>query len=840
MHTRSQIHPRARRALLRHQLASALAIGLTCSALGAQANTVDDIQAADATSLDTIVVTGLATGRSQKDAPLAISVLSETLIDRWPPAANVEILRSIPGFSVESSGGRGGGQNIFARGLPDGGWSFMQYQEDGLTLFDEPQEGFFNVDALFSLDMMTQRLEAVRGGTAPVFSTNALGGTVNAITRRGTPVAEGAARLSRDRSHLWRADAYSAGPLSANVLYAVGGHFRQDDGLRKPGFTANKGGQLRGNLTFLLGDVTLDVDAKLLNDRTAFYTGIPLADPRDPSRSLAQWIDPLKGTLMSEDLRYTTVRGVIGTTPFTRRLDLADGIHNDVKQFGSKLAWEPGNGLSLENHLRYIDAKVSYTALFSGDAPFAADDYLQTQLGRAQGGFSGVDRVGYVYSRDGLAYNPADDSGLVLEIGLWNAHTRLRALSDDVRLSKAFDEGGFGQHTLTVGLNVQRFKYEHEHLFTTLLTTLEHRAQRLDVRAYDSAGNVVGSVTEDGFVRYGFDFPRGQAEGTYLSPYLWDSVKFGRFGLDAGIRFTRQQASGGYHAEFTADLGDPDTLADDNVGAIGEMLIRRSQRHNAVQWTLGGEFALSPNLHTFARYTSSERLPRLSNVYRNDNWQMTSVDQVEFGLRGTPGAGFSFSNVLFGNRFNELSIGFDTLVNGRFQRLELLGKTRTVGLESEFTWRPSALFSMSGSLTLQKPEIRSLSDTNTGTAYPDLDGKQIARIPERIISLTPALHLAPGGRPLDISLTAYHMGERFVDYANLTALPAYTTYDLNLFAQLGEHLELQLSASNLGNKIGLTEGNPRVDILSGQDSSTAIYARPIFARNYTASLTWRW
>ncbi|MBP6706424.1 MAG: TonB-dependent receptor plug domain-containing protein, partial [Achromobacter sp.] len=249
----------------------------------------------EATSLDTVVVTGTPKGRSQKDAPFAISVLSETTLDRAAPTSSVEMLRSVPGFSAEPSGGRGGGQNIFVRGLPSGGWIFVQYQEDGLTLFDEPQESFFNVDTLFSLDMMTERLEVVRGGTSPLFATNAPGGTVNAITRRGTMTPEGSARLTAGSNGLWRADAYSAGPLSENVLYAVGGHFRQDDGLRRPGFTANDGGQLRASLTFLLGNAVLDVDAKLLNDRTAFYTPIPLADPRDPSRSLEAFIDPLEG-----------------------------------------------------------------------------------------------------------------------------------------------------------------------------------------------------------------------------------------------------------------------------------------------------------------------------------------------------------------------------------------------------------------------------------------------------------------------------------------------------------------------------------------------------------------
>ncbi|WP_228757555.1 hypothetical protein [Xanthomonas oryzae] len=119
--------------------------------------------------------------------------------------------------------------------------------------------------------MMPERLEVVRGGTSPLFATNAPGGTVNAITRHGTATPEGALRLNNGSNGQWREDAYSAGPLRDNVLYSIGGFHRSDDGLRRTGFTADRGGQLRGTLTFLLGDAVLDVDAKLLNDRTAFY-----------------------------------------------------------------------------------------------------------------------------------------------------------------------------------------------------------------------------------------------------------------------------------------------------------------------------------------------------------------------------------------------------------------------------------------------------------------------------------------------------------------------------------------------------------------------------------------
>jgi iron complex outermembrane recepter protein len=49
-----------------------------------------------------------------------------------------------------------------------------------------------------------------------------------------------------------------------------------------------------------------------------------------------------------------------------------------------------------------------------------------------------------------------------------------------------------------------------------------------------------------------------------------------------------------------------------------------------------------------------------------------------------------------------------------------------------------------------------------------------------------------------------------------------------------------LMGSNLTNEIGLTEGNPRTDLLIGQGTSNAIYGRPIFGRAFRMSLSYSW
>lgn len=838
------------RAFLTSALSGAMLLPVMASAQTsatplAAATPADPDAAAAAPETADIVVTGTPFGRARLDAPFAISTFNAQAIERAAPLSTADLLKAVPGFSAEPSGGQGGGQNIYVRGLPAGGWFYIQLQEDGLTLFDEPQESFFNIDTLYALDPMTERVEVVRGGTSPIFATNAPGGTVNLITRRGKNRSEGLARITGGNYGFVRGEGFVSGPLSDTVRYAVGGFYRRDDGYRQPGFTADRGGQVRGNLTFLLGDVTIDLDGKYLNDRTAFYNPIPLADPRDPSRSLTGLIDPLRGTLLSNAFRNTSQRSFDGQRVTARERDLADGIHNRVIEGGVQLRWDAGDGTVVTNKTRWTDARVSYDAVFSGAAPAAGGTYLASALTRAKAGFgANVASVAFVDADTGAAFDPATTGGLVLESGLWNATTDLTSIANDFRVSHQFADGmlggALGRHSLSFGVAFDYFDFHQDRLFNTILTSVRHKPQLLDVVARNGAGGLVGRVTDRGFVRYGNGVTRGKAEGYYLSPYIADRIGFGAFAIDAGARYTYYDADGGVFANGTRNLGDAATLADDNVGGLTGTFAARRDRRRAFQWTAGAEYKIDPRSQLFARYTRSERLPRLQNVYQTQALPVTTIAQGEAGIRAAY-PGLSFSTVGFWSKFDNLTTSAIILdPAGNVVNVPLSGATETVGVEADIDWRPVDLFGLVATATAQRPETKSLVNTVTGTAFSDLDGRQLSRIPRYIFTASPTLYASVAGRPVELTASVYHMGRRFVDYTNATALPAFTTLDLNLLAHIADRVDVQFHASNLTNTVGLTEGNARVDQLGGQGTAEAIYARPIFGRIVTASLSYRW
>src|ERR1700731_2229611 len=175
------------------------------------------------TALDEVVVTGTSRQRRRFDAAYAVSTLSEQQMDIYAPLSSVDLFAKLPGFGAEPSGGETG-NNVNVRGLPTSNFRFVAVVEDGLPIFQEQQEPFLNADELVRLDLMTERVEAVRGGKSSIFVSNAPGATINLLTRVGSDRPEGAVRLTTGDFGLYRLDGEWSGLVANDLLVAVGGY----------------------------------------------------------------------------------------------------------------------------------------------------------------------------------------------------------------------------------------------------------------------------------------------------------------------------------------------------------------------------------------------------------------------------------------------------------------------------------------------------------------------------------------------------------------------------------------------------------------------------------------
>ncbi len=180
-----------------HALACAV-VSCLCAPAALAQDTAAAARAADsaAVNLDSVFVTGTSTATTKLKSSVSVSTVGAEAIEQSAPRSTAEIFRNIPGIRSESSGGEGNA-NIAVRGLPvaSGGAKFL-LQEDGLPVMEFGDIAFGNSDIFLRSDFTLDRIEAIRGGSASTFTSNAPGGIINFISKTGD-TAGGSVGVSR-------------------------------------------------------------------------------------------------------------------------------------------------------------------------------------------------------------------------------------------------------------------------------------------------------------------------------------------------------------------------------------------------------------------------------------------------------------------------------------------------------------------------------------------------------------------------------------------------------------------------------------------------------------------
>jgi outer membrane cobalamin receptor len=184
----------------RARLGAALFLGCCAPALG---QTVQN-------NPENVVVTAthLAGGVAARDSNVA--VINEGQIAARQPSSVVELLRGLPGVYVQQSGGRGSVVSLFTRGAKP---NFTLVLLDGVKANDptNTRGGSYDFSTLDLNDI--QRVEMVRGPASAVYGSDAVGGVINIITRRGTPDLQAGLTAEGGNFGYWRAGGHVSGPI---------------------------------------------------------------------------------------------------------------------------------------------------------------------------------------------------------------------------------------------------------------------------------------------------------------------------------------------------------------------------------------------------------------------------------------------------------------------------------------------------------------------------------------------------------------------------------------------------------------------------------------------------
>ena len=816
----------------------------TASTEDASATQAPSAPAPDAATPETgsdIIVTGSARQQRRFDVSYAVNSLSNADIQKLAPINFADLLGKLPGFAVENTGGEV--QNIIRlRGLPsDGG--LVTFQQDGLPLFHENDGNFFRGDSINRFDLMTQRVEVVRCGPAPVYASYAAA-IVNNITVSGTDTTLGKAQVTLGDTGLYRLDAYQAGPIDDSTYYAIGGFIRHHDGYRDNGFPNDRGGQIRGNIKHDFSNGSLRISGNYLNDHNVFYLPIPTADPRDPTKSLNQYIDFLSGTMNSPALRNADIRfrEADGTTRNVNA-DLGNGRHTQFGNVGVQYdadydGWKVAakGGVSV--------GKLHFDALYSTSNPSDANAFAASNLTAARTAFgAGVTRLGYAIAGTNGAevYDPNAASGLVVPAQFRDVVSKYYSTQGDLSVTRSIATG-FGTHDLRVGVYGSLYGETNEVAYQDYLLEVKGKPRTLDLIAYNAAGQAVGSITDNGVLRYTTTLNRGNTDASMYALYAndtWELVK--GLTLDGGIRHERYSFKGSAFATTSANLGDPNTLADNAVRAFTGQIINSKLSPSITNWTGGVNYDVTQHLGAYARASHLETPPSTQVTYQINPTIITSkANQYEVGLKAAFGRSYLYL-IGFYTRYDPLNASFVALdpVTGRNdQSVPFIGKAEIKGIEIDGNLALPHGFAVTGALTVSDPQYKSLTNAN-GASAGAVEGNQIVREPKVYGNIRPSVDFDVAGNSVQVYGRYEYTGKRYVDFFNNTALPSYQTVGAGM-TLTHDTWQMQVVGDNLFNAKGLTEGNTRTDQLSGQGTADAIYGRPIFGRNVRLVVSKSW
>lgn len=844
---------RVSRTSLHHRLlllsACAAAVAAPGTALaqdisGAEAAGTDGAATAEEESaeLGDIVVTGTARAQRRFDVSYAVNSLPQEEVQRIAPKNFADLLGTVPGIQVEATGGEV--QNITrVRGIPtDRG--YLIFQQDGLPLYHEIDGVFFNSgEGMNRFDLMTDRVEIVRGGPAPIFASSAAA-IANNITVTGDEVARGRAQLTLGDTGLYRLDAMHAGPVGDRSYFAIGGFLRQHDGYRDAGFPSDKGGQIRANFKRDLDNGFVKISAMYVNDHNLFYLPIPIADPRNPAVSLDPYIDYHDGTLNSPALRNVNIkyRDGAGVLQGMNR-DLADGRH--MRFFNAALDWQGDfDGWIVAGKIGFTKGKSSFDAFYSTTNPADANTFAAGYLAAARTAFGpDVARLGYAIagSNGAAAYDPSSASGLIMSGQYRAVESDFYSGQADLSVTRRF-ETGLGTHDVRVGVYGAAYGNTSLQVYQDMLIEVRSRPRTIDLVAYSAGGAVLGSVTQNGVLRYTTTLNQGEGDAKMVALYAndtWEIVPGLR--LDAGIRREWYDYEGFALLSANADLGDPTTLADNNTRAFTGAIVTRELKPSATNWTAGLNYDFTDNFGAYGRVSNLEVPPQLGVVTSTAPTIIkTRARQYELGVKASFGPAYLYLTGFYTkfDPFNASFVAFNPVTGRNDQPVPFIGEAVAKGVEIDGRIAPTRWFELTGSVTWADPEYRNL-ENSSGADPSAVNGNQIIREAKFFGNLRPAVHFPVGDGELEVAGRFEWVGRRYVDLFNLTGLPAYQTFGASASLTQGDW-RFQVVGDNLTNAKGLTEGNPRTDQLGGQGASDAIYGRPLFGRSVRLIVSRSW
>jgi outer membrane receptor protein involved in Fe transport len=780
-----------------------------------------------------IIVTAVARGQNRLESSVSVSAIGAQAIANLAAPSSADLIRQIPGIRSEASGGEGNA-NIAVRGIPvsTGGARYIQLQEDGLPILEFGDIIFGNADNFLRADRSVARVEAVRGGSASTFASNAPGAVINFISKTGEQEG-GAIQASVGLDfESYRLDFDYGAPLAEDLYFHVGGFYRTGEGPRDIGYNGYNGGQIKANITKEFDGGYIRFSAKYLDDTTPTILPQPVrvtGSNASPNYEPIPGFDPRTDALYSPYL--TPVVSLDGNNN-PASYDFRDGLSVKSLAFGIESEIDVGSGWTLTNRFRFADNSGGFLSPFPAGA------------GAAQGIANGIGGAGssIVFATGpsaGQVANPATIGGNGLLTNVVNFNTRLNSLNNvtnDFRVNKQFDIGG-GTANFTSGFYFSRQTIDTDWLWTSHVQTVEGNGRAALVNIRNAAGQ---TVTQNGTVGFGASFFGNCCRRSYdvdystYAPFASLSVQTGRLTLDASVRYDFGDASGtiaGADSGFGVGVGSFDFDRNGTIStaesqtSIMPLGSARPVNYNFdyFSFSLGANYLVTDDLGAFARYSRGGRhtadrslfSPAVSTLDGSlpggDAGVVATVDQLEVGLK-YQSDGLSLYATGFFAKTAETNV--------ELAPLELFdSEYEAKGIELEGSYRTGP-FTLSAGATWTDAEIKDALDRTT-----------IGNTPRRQADLVYQATAQYDSKQFTLGANVVGTTDSYAQDSNQLKLPGFT--QVNAFAAFRpiDRVEVGLNAANLFNTTGFTEAEE-----GAIPGNAIVRARSIAGRTVLASV----
>ena len=818
--------------------------------------------AADASNdaLDTIVVTASGRDKSRLRSSISVSSLSQDLIQGFTPHSEAEVLRLIPGIQTSGTAGPGGNANIGVRGIPvsTGGSEYVQLQEDGLptVLFGDMQFG--NNDYWIRFDNNVERVEAVRGGSASTFASQGPGAIINYISKTGTTEGGEVGLSSGVNFREVRLDFDYGGRLNDTLRYHIGGFIKDGNGPSHIGFTAEKGYQIKANITKEFDDNKgyLRLNFKRLDDREPTNTSMPsLATVSGNKITGFANLGNLDPRLYSSANIYNQNFQILGQTGLERVSN--EGIHPVATAVGGEFHYDFSDSLSVTDSARYTSQSGVFANHFTNEGirAGAIGQTFDSAFGVASSPFfnsvgnpTGKDNriVGsFVYAagpNQGKVYTGTYVSNSAL------AYTRMRdtgSVVNDFVVNGKFDAGGNAKINVKGGLFYMRQNISMDWRISNYTQALEANSDNAPLDIFSGPNGTGTQLSANGLTGYNNQWGGccggRQYDLTYTdtAPYLNVGLKIGGLDLDGSVRFDSVKAAGNSFSPVATGqtLAVTDALGTANIPtlqtstAVNEVL---NYTKSYTSWSFGALYAIDDNTSVFVRASrggrfNADRLLYAGNfaadgslTQKGNAISLNFLTQQEIGVKrkGRIGDGsYNIEATYFRSQLTENNYDFTRASRNPPLDPNISNRYKSQGIEVVYNLALSG-FHLDGFATYTDPKLLNTNTVPQG-------------IPKFAYLISPSYDA--GIAAVGFSLS----GQSSIWTSDANTFKLGSSAFVNGFVKVRpiDKLEHGLNVNNLFNKIGYPGGVNVQQVLS--PTSVVLDGSSVYGRTVTASVKYK-